>query len=423
MDSPVFYGVSIALLVIVALLFLVALYRQVMRLYQQWHSDRINRQLLEKKLETASLKYIYKKSIEAHGWNGYRKFTVVDKIVEAEDICSFYLKPHDEKALPMAKPGQYLTFRLNIPGQERTVIRCYSLSDMTLNRDYYRVTIKQLPAPKDKPDVQPGLSSSYFNQHVKAGDILDVKAPLGHFCLDTETALPIVLIAGGIGITPVLSMLYYLCETGDDREVWFFYGLPYGSECVFQESLRAINQKYPNVHVTIVFSRPKDSDQLGVDYDYKGHVNVALLKELLPGNNYEFYICGPPRLMNQMTQDLHEWGVPERHVHMEAFGPASVKQAEKGMGTASGSATAPVQVTFKKSNLTVEWCGEQSLLELAEAHQIAIDFGCRAGSCGTCSIALVEGAVDYPMRPDFEMERGTCLACMAKPKENIVVDA
>jgi ferredoxin-NADP reductase len=423
MESQIFYGVSIAILVIIALLLLFALYKLWMHIVRQAQMDQLKRLILEKELETASLNHLYKKSIEEYGWNGYRKFTVVDKVQEAEDICSFYLKPHDGKSLPLAKPGQYLTFRLNIPNQERPVIRCYSLSDTTIDRDYYRVTIKQIPPPRDQPEIAPGLSSSYFTQNINAGDILDVKAPSGHFYLDTERSEPVVLIGGGIGITPVLSMLNYLCETQSDREIWFFYGLPYGTECVFKQQLREINSKYDNVKLMIVFSRPKEEDKEGVDFDYKGHVNVDLFKQMLPSNEYDFYICGPPRLMNQMTEDLHAWGVPERSVHMEAFGPASVKQAEKGMGNETGSATAPVQVTFKKSNITVEWSGEQSLLELAESNNIVLDFGCRAGSCGTCSLALYEGDVDYPMAPDFDIEKGTCLACMAKPKENIVVDA
>lgn len=413
METQVFYVVGIIVLAIIALLLIAVLYKFVRQIHHRQQLDRLQKKKLERELETVSLKFRYQQSVEAHGWNGYRKFTIVQKVQEAEDICSFYLKPHDQKPFAMAKPGQYLTFKLDIPSESKAVIRCYSLSDATIDQDHYRVTIKNLP----------GLSSSYFCDQLKQGDILDVKAPAGHFYLDEEDHGPVVLIGGGIGVTPVFSMLRHLCETHADREVWFFYGLPYGTECVFKESLQQIKQQYPNINVITVYSRPKENDIEGVDYDHRGHVSVDLFKQLLPSNEYEFYVCGPPRLMEQMAHDLVEWGVAERRIHMEAFGPSSVTLTEKGLGHEKGSATAPVQVTFSKSNKTVEWSGEQSLLELAEANGVVIDYGCRAGSCGSCAVALREGAIDYPLLPDFDTEQGTCLACMAKPKQDIVVDA
>lgn len=141
-------------------------------------------------------------------WSGKRKFRVVERRVENKDgnICSFYLAPHDGGKLPSFQPGQFLTFELAIPNQQSPVIRCYSLSDSPLKSDRYRVSIKRLPAPPSKKKQVPdGLSSCYFHDNIREGDVVDVMAPNGGFCLDTHSDRPVVLIAGGIGLTPVLS--------------------------------------------------------------------------------------------------------------------------------------------------------------------------------------------------------------------------
>ncbi len=121
--------------------------------------------------------------------------------METGDICSFYLEPHDRRPLPSFMPGQYLTFRLNIPGQAKPVIRCYSLSDGP-KAEYFRVTIKKVGPPPGKADGKPGLVSSHFHDQIEQGDIVDVKAPGGQFFLDPAEDTPAVLIGGGIGLTP-----------------------------------------------------------------------------------------------------------------------------------------------------------------------------------------------------------------------------
>ncbi|MGH7938971.1 MAG: FAD-binding oxidoreductase, partial [Bryobacteraceae bacterium] len=154
-------------------------------------------------------------------WNGWRKFLVARKVVECDDICSFHLTPHDKKALPGFLPGQYLTFNLDIPGQPKPVVRCYSLSDGP-RPDGFRVTIKRIP-PRDK-EHPPGLASSFFYQQVNEGDILDVKAPSGQFFLDPAGTGGIVLIGSGIGLTPVLAMLHELAASRSERETWWIHG-------------------------------------------------------------------------------------------------------------------------------------------------------------------------------------------------------
>ena len=227
-------------------------------------------------------------------WNGFRKFEILRKEREIAGVHSFYLIPHDGKPLPPFLPGQYLTFQLKIPNQPKPVIRCYSLSDSPHHWDYYRVSIKQVPPP-DKPDAPPGLSSTHFNDALKVGDILDVKAPSGHFFLDTTVHTPVVLVGGGIGITPVLSMLNTICESGSKRETWLFLGIRNSDEHLMKEHLDTLEREHENVHLRVCYSDPQENNVEGRDYHDAGWVSVDLFKRVLPSNNYEFYICGRRR--------------------------------------------------------------------------------------------------------------------------------
>lgn len=366
---------------------------------------------------------------EEGAWNGYRKFRVSKKINEAKDICSFYLTPHDGRSVPPFEPGQFLTFQLHIPDQPKPTIRCYSLSDAP-HPDQYRVTIKRIPPPRDKPGAPAGLSSGYFHNMVEEGSILDVRAPSGHFFLDATRQTPVVLIGGGIGLTPVLSMLNYIVDTGARRETWFFYGVRNGEEHAMKEHLQRISEGHENIKIVAVYSDPrKGLDVEGSDFTYSGHVSVDLFKKLLPSNNYDFYFCGPPPMMNALFEGLRDWGVPEKHIHYEAFGPATVskkKEADQAahLAPAATEAAAAIQVTFSRSGKTVAWKPDVgSLLEFAEANGIAIDSGCRAGNCGTCKTALNSGEVEYLSEPGEMPDAGSCLTCISVPKNSVTLDA
>lgn len=354
-------------------------------------------------------------------WNGHRKFYIDRTVDEAKDVRSFYLKPHDQKPLAPFLPGQYLTFQLRVPGQPKAVIRCYSLSDSPLERDYYRVTIKRLGPPPKDPDKPPGLSSNFFHGVLKEGDILDVRAPSGHFYLDQTSERPVVLIGGGVGLTPVLSMLNTICGSGSKRETWFFYGITNRSEHAMYDHLAEIEQSHDNVNIVPCYSRPSESCVEGRDYRHEGFVSVDLMKSLLPSNNFDFYICGPPPMMEMVTKDLRSWGVPDESVNFEAFGPATVKKAADPI--ASPANAEGIEVRFARSEKTLSWtpdCG--TLLEFAEANGINLDSGCRAGNCGTCQTAIREGKVKYLSDPGAPCDEGSCLVCVAVPQGPIVVE-
>jgi len=355
-------------------------------------------------------------------WSGFRKFRVEGKVLEAEGCCSFYLAPHDGRPLPPYLPGQYLTFRLQVPGQQREVTRCYSLSDSPDHTDYYRVTIKRIPP--GAPEAAPGLVSSHFHDRIQVGDILDAKAPSGHFHLEVDSRTPVVLVGGGIGVTPALAMLNYLVSAQSKRDVWFFYGVRNGREHILKDYLQDIAAQNPNIRVVACYSDPLPTDLKGKDYQFAERVSVDLFKRLLEVNNFEFYVCGPPPMMESLTKGLSQWGVPDQRIHFEAFGPASVRKVASATDAVPSEASA-TEVTFVRSNKTVPWSsGAGSLLELAEANGIRIDSGCRAGSCGTCVTAIRDGRVDYlGGSPDFDIEKGSCLACVAVPKGALSLDA
>jgi ferredoxin-NADP reductase len=400
---------------------LVALVVGQMRLLRaQTHSEGVARDLLLVSLQNA--RRLQRKTEESGSpWNGIRKFSVAKKIPETSDASSFYLTPHDKKPLPGFKPGQYLTFELEIPGQKKKTIRCYSLSDAA-RPDYYRVTIKR--CPPSKPENPAGLASNFFHDHIHEGAILDVKAPGGHFYLDTSKQSPVVLISGGVCITPCLSMLNEITGSGVKREIWWFYGVRHGGEHIMKDYVNSVAAKHDNVRLHVCYSNPTDKDVLGVDYHHQGRVGVDLFKELLPSNNYDFYMCGPGPMMETVTKGLAEWGVPDDRVHYEAFGPASVKKTAAPAPVAAAPGAAKPKVTFGKSGQTAEWDAKfGNLLEFATSLGVSLPSGCCAGQCGTCLTAIRSGNVTYANEPGSKPEPGTCLACVALPQGDLVLDA
>jgi len=359
-------------------------------------------------------------------WSGKRKFRVVTRRYEnrAKDVCSFYLEPHDGGALPPFLPGQFLTFELNIPDHPVPVVRCYSLSDSPLTRDRYRVSIKRIPPPpKAGSEIPPGLSSSYFHDSLKEGDIVDVKAPAGGFHLDVASDRPVVFIAGGIGLTPVLSMFKWLADTGSKRTAWFFLAVRNSNDIALRDEIRDVAAKNKQqFHTVTLYSDPTEQCVEGSDYDCKGFLSVDVLKRYLKASNYEFYTCGPPPMMEAIVKALLDWGVPESDIHFEAFGPGSVKKVQKPE-TDGEAAGAGFKVELARSRKSLVWTKEAgTLLELAEANGIRINSGCRAGNCGTCVTAVKRGNVNYAIKPATNPAPGSALLCIAYPTGDIALD-
>lgn len=370
-----------------------------------------------------------RQSASLTSWEGFREFSVQRREVEDgnRSICSFYLVPTDGQLLPGFRPGQFLTFKLLIDDpvthQPKNVVRCYSLSDRP-QPDHYRVTIKRVPPPADRPEAPPGLSSNFFHDHVQRDCKLLVKAPSGHFHLMEDKPLPLVLIGGGIGITPMLSILNTLLESGSSREVWLYYGIRNGAEQVMKEHLQSLVKAHANYHLHLCYSNPRDNDVMGVDYQHKGRVDIPLLRATLKLMRYQFYVCGPKPMMESLVPGLEDWGVDNGDIYYESFGPAALVRHEKPTLGPDDISARMITVTFSKTGRFVPWNPDAgSLLELAEAQGIEVEAGCRAGSCGCCQTIIESGEIVYSQQPDADVEPGHCLLCISTPKNDLTLAA
>jgi ferredoxin-NADP reductase/MOSC domain-containing protein YiiM len=362
---------------------------------------------------------IPRRPAQTAAWPGFRPFALREKVRESDDVASFHLVPEDGKSLPQYLPGQYLTVRVAIPGVERPVVRSYSLSDVA-GTDHYRLTIKRIASRLADARAASGSVSNYFHDRLAVGDRIEAKAPSGTFTIDVaQHDRPVVLIAGGIGLTPLLSMLNGIVAANAPQETWLLCGVRNDREQIMRAYLEGIARTHQNIHLHIFHSRPeRETDDPGI---HGGHIDLAAMQRLLPTNACDFYVCGPPSMMDAVTRGLESWGVPTDRVHTEAFGPATVKRSVRG-GTTQPDCG--IDVTFARSGVTALWSRcESPLLELAEEHSVAIDFGCRAGSCGTCVTRLVSGAVRYLRQPNAPLERDEILPCIAVPSEPLSLDA
>jgi ferredoxin-NADP reductase len=370
----------------------------------------------------------------AAAWAGYRTFVVERRALEdaSGQVCSFYLAPQDGKPLAAFSPGQFLTFQLDAPahtGDSQSVVRCYSLSDAP-QPNRFRISVKRAPAPAGSP-FPAGVSSNYLHDHVQVGSQLQVRAPAGHFHIDRSDA-PVVLIGGGVGITPMLSMLNWCLSEQPARELWLFYGVRNSAELVMQTHLKDMATQHSNFHLHLCMSDPLPGDvvelsQLSVQC-HQSRVDVALLRKLLPLKPYHYYICGPTPMLQSLVPALEDWGVPDGRIHFEAFGPASIPRRKSANGAKAAAhgddQSEAVLVTFAKSGKQEAWKpGMGSLLEFAEGHGIAVSSGCRAGGCGSCQTSIRTGEVAYTQAPDFDPEPGSCLLCVCTPKTAVTLEA
>ncbi len=377
--------------------------------WRDYFNDQIN-QLTARSLSRAA---------QTPAWAGFRPFTVQEKVRESDDVSSFHLVPEDGQSLSPYLPGQYLTVRVPIPGRERPAVRSYSLSDAP-RADHYRLTIKRIAPRSADAQAPSGLVSAHFHDRLAVGDRIEAKAPSGSFTIDiTQHDRPVVLIGGGIGITPLISMLNSIVAANSPRETWLLYGIRSDRDYIMRTELEAVATSHPNIHLHIFYSRPSgEMDDPGV---HSGRINLGAMRRLMSSNAHDFYVCGPPSMMASVTGDLAAWGVPADRVHTEAFGPATVKQSVRGP---ANQPACGIDVMFARSGVAALWSRCNSpLLVLAEEHSVAIDFGCRAGSCGTCVTRLLSGSVRYLHEPNAPLQGGEILPCIAVPAEPLSLDA
>jgi ferredoxin-NADP reductase/MOSC domain-containing protein YiiM/ferredoxin len=351
-------------------------------------------------------------------WPGFRQLTVTAITRESDSAISIRLEDPGGAPLPPARPGQYLTLRVQPDKRERAVLRNYSLSGPP-GADYYRVTVKR------EPD---GVASGYLHTRLAVADRLDIAAPRGTFILD-QTHAPVLLISAGIGATPVLAMLQALAQARSDREVWWLQGARDGREHPFAAEARALLASLPNERTHVYYSRPDPNDLEGRDFDSAGRLTPSRLAELKPPSDAEAYLCGPAAFMDDISAGLAAMGVDASRIHTEPFGPAASQTpgiAAKPARTPHPPAGQPGDgptIAFARSDLTIPWSSDYgTLLELAESCDVPVRWSCRTGVCQTCETTLIAGDVDYSPDPVEPPPDGSVLICCSRPRDDIVLD-
>ncbi|MED1865207.1 NO-inducible flavohemoprotein [Fictibacillus nanhaiensis] len=249
-------------------------------------------------------------------WKGFRPFVVTDKVEESSVITSFYLRPQDEKPLAKYKPGQYVSVKMDIPGQENTHIRQYSLSDAP-GKSSYRISVKK----ESGRNAVDGIVSVYLHESVGEGDILYLSAPAGDFYLNTNSEKHVVLISGGVGLTPIVSMLKTVASEQPEREITFVHAAINGQTHALKNEVKEIAEASNHITTHFVYESPLDED---LGYTKRGYIDQAWLKEILPlKEDADYYFCGPIPFMRGINTALQKLNVPKENIHFEFFGPAS----------------------------------------------------------------------------------------------------
>ena len=254
------------------------------------------------------------------GWEGFRSFTIDKKEKESNSVTSYYLKPTDGGEIISYEPGQYLTVWATIPGEKYKHIRHYSLSEAP-EKDYYRISVKQEGGHGENPE---GIVSNYLSDDLNVGDKLDFSAPAGDFVLDKSSA-PVVLISGGIGVTPLMSMLNTIVENGTNRHVTFIHATANSEEHAFKEHVKHLKNTHDNVQSYVVYESPTEADRQAENFDKEGYIDLAFFKQVVSDKDEsQFYFCGPLPFMEAINKALIEWDVPTEHIHFEVFNPVAI---------------------------------------------------------------------------------------------------
>ncbi|NOQ14691.1 MAG: 2Fe-2S iron-sulfur cluster binding domain-containing protein [Methyloprofundus sp.] len=343
-------------------------------------------------------------------WQAYQ----VSKIVEESSLIkSFYLQtPAGQK--PQFKPGQFLTLKANIANKEQ--IRTYTVSSAPADT-WLRISIKH---ERGNNELAAGIFSSFMHQQISVGDIIHAKAPTGSFTFNTSAKHPAVLIAAGIGITPMMAMARHTLQeavrTRSIQAMTLICSARNSDQRAFFAELNQIAENSAG-HIRVLWALSQAESHLksGVDYHHSGRISRQWLANILPSDNdYDVYLCGPNSFMQSQYNSLRELGVSDAHIFAEAFGPASLIRDKKP------SIQPPIAneaiVTFSESHIEQAWSkADGNLLEFAEAHGLTPEYGCRSGQCGACKAKLLKGKIAYQQTIETVLDKNEILLCFAVP--------
>jgi len=350
-------------------------------------------------------------------WTG--KLRVCRIFEETPGVKTFRLAAEHDVALPFTYyPGQFLTLSLAIDGKQ--VKRSYTIASSPTQLHYCAITVKR---------EENGLVSRFLHDQIKEGDALEVAAPNGKFTFTGEEAKSIVLIAGGVGITPMMSVIRYLADMGWHGEIFLLYCCRTTRDFIFREELEQLQERHPHLSVFATMTRAAGTVWMGL----KGRFTAEVLGHLVPDlSQRRIHVCGPSAMMDAVCAMLKTLKVPDEQVKTEAFGPAKKPTAAKPEAAPDKTATpaevpaSTATVAFKRSGKTGTLPADQTILEAAEAVGVEIDNSCRSGQCGLCKVKLLSGKVTMDCDDalsDDDKAQGLILACQAKATENVEVDA
>lgn len=345
---------------------------------------------------------------------------------ETVDVKTFRFVACHGGGIPFSYlPGQFLT--LTLPTGDKPIRRSYTISSSPTQGYYCEITVKR---------EEQGTGSRYLHDELKEGDTLEVQAPSGKFVFVGKETDSVVLVAGGVGITPMMSITRALTDTGWHGVIDFVMACHDPEHLIFASELKRLQEHHPNLHVFIAMSRLEQD----VDGYHRGRITKQLLAQWVPNIASKWiHLCGPPPMMDGVKQMLAELGVPGENIHTENFGsqqkpqgrplqseqPIEAKFAEQGAiqheKTEKGSA-----VAFKASNKSTKLQPDETILEASERVGVNIDYSCRVGACGVCLVKLLSGKVTMEVEDGLDPDdkaKGMILACQAKSTGDVEVDA
>jgi len=335
----------------------------------------------------------------------FKKFRLIGKIPESRLITSFFLTPDDGTQIDEFKPGQYVTLRL--PDQ---TVRTYTVSSSVKNRSGYRISVKREESIDGS--TPPGKVSNYLHDFFEVGDLIDVLAPRGDFWLDEQSSRPVLLLSGGVGVTPMVSMLHALDNSR--RKVFFIHACREGNDHAFLEEVSSFSRANLNITTVFFYRRASADDRARMDYR-EGAIDPEFFAELNCDLESECYLCGPPEFMKSVYAALISYGIQKNRIYYEFFGG----------GTSLGFDTVEAVDTHSDSNLVIEleksrktfnWNGfSGSILDFIDANGVSAPFSCRLGVCGTCECRVISGNVAYFAEPLDPPAEGHAYLCICKP--------
>lgn len=345
-------------------------------------------------------------------WSGYRSMRVVAKERVADDVVLVRLASLEAGFLADYEPGQHLTLRIT-DSAGHSVTRCYSLVGQATeaSRRGYDIAVRRVAPPTGRTDVPAGRMSTFINRELEVGDTVEARAPAGDFVISPRGEASLILVAGGIGITPMLSFLESIAASGEAVRIHLVYANRTAISEAFAERIAELRRAIPGLTVIRCWSRASASDA-----DVKiGHAELSDLFVSGISVTAPVYFCGPPAMTATLRRALSEAGHPHDRVFEEKFVAPAVDEKELPDG--------PFKVTFARSGKIATWTRRSgSLLDLAEAEAIEIPSGCRTGQCETCRTAIVEGQFKH-LGGAICHGNNSCLACQAIPLGDISIDA